>query len=220
MPQYFSYITGSATLPYSQSIAVPDEDTPVTAQSVREGFRTLADRTNFLSRSVAIVDKKFPTFMQAGVQYTGSSGFYNGYHGVTGTNWNIYYGSFNYISGVGMSTIVASEFAFPYALTSGYYEIKGHASFTSDDTTHRPFVLTNRITNSLPAVNDVVFSSLGQVYCTTAIGKGTNITSSVSFSEIRYMNAGDGAYLWLRSLTGTCAINWKSWQYSATLLNF
>jgi hypothetical protein len=48
----YSYVSGNANLPFSQSIAVPAYGSPVTADSVIEGFRSLADRTAFLSSSM------------------------------------------------------------------------------------------------------------------------------------------------------------------------
>lgn len=48
---YYNYVTGS-TSHFSASIAVPAPYSPVTAQSVTEGFRSLADRTKFLSASI------------------------------------------------------------------------------------------------------------------------------------------------------------------------
>lgn len=94
----FSYVTGSSALTWSGSVAVPVVGAPITAQSVTEGFRTLADRTaklsaslggNFsLSSSIATdVRKAFggliasrSTGLQVFIQPTGSS--YTG-----GTGW-------------------------------------------------------------------------------------------------------------------------------------
>jgi hypothetical protein len=53
MSNIFSYVTGSSTLPFSSSIAVPAVGCEVSAQSVTEGFRGLADRTKWASGSIA-----------------------------------------------------------------------------------------------------------------------------------------------------------------------
>jgi len=46
------YVTGSAALPWSGSIAVPSPFDAVTAASVNHGFRSLADRTAHLYNSI------------------------------------------------------------------------------------------------------------------------------------------------------------------------
>jgi hypothetical protein len=77
---YFSTVTGSSTLPYSSSIAIPIVGAPVTAQSVVEGFRTLADRTAYLSASIFAVSAS--NNVVCGQFYVSSS------HYLTGVLWD------------------------------------------------------------------------------------------------------------------------------------
>lgn len=208
----FDYVTGSANLPFSASIPVPAIGSPVTAQSVREGMRSLADRTAVLSSSLNTISgsiasdvlalNNFVTEVSTSVRETAwwrlnettetgpiQLNINNTYKTVTPT-WSFSSGS-NMVGSAVSNGVTASW--------AGYYRLDANFSFKHALSENIPFLFSFFKNGSKPP-------STAQAAVTAWNSTSTNVTASVHINDVIWLNVGDTVAPCVRRAAGSANV--------------